>query len=159
MNLRLNCLAMRLALWILALALFPIPPRLIPLSFQVEVLSRVECVALPPRSPRLDLSARVLTRLVEAESREFDAWFRDDYRVARVTVALARDGSSMPHVEASYRVLGLHPDRVWPMIEARREVLLGADYEKFFGEASSPKKPVRAVGLEEFRRNRGGRAA
>lgn len=108
--------------------------------------------ALPPEEPlRLDVSKRVVTRLVEAESKEPDAWFRDDYRIARVTVGLARRGNPIPHIEACYAVLGCHPEQVWPRIIARREALLARDYNKFFGGVSSPRKPARSVSLAEFR--------
>jgi hypothetical protein len=151
-----NCLLVRLVLWFFTLAIFPIPPALIPLSFRVEVLTRVECGALP-REPRVDLTARVATRLVEAEFREPDAWYRDDYRIARVTLGLARRGSPIPHIEACYRVLGCHPDHVWPRIVARREAarresVLQAEPKIIFGGASSPRKPARSVTLAEFER-------
>lgn len=151
-----NFLATRLCVWIVTLVLFPIPPSLIGHSFRIEVLDHnyVQYGALP-QEPRLPFSDRVAVRLVEAESKESDAWYRDDYRIARVTVGLARHGSPIPHVEATYRVLGIHPDQVWPRIVARRHAVLGADYEKFFGGASSPKKPVGSVTLEELRNRKG----
>ena len=166
---RLNCFVTRFAFWLVTLALFPVPVNFLARSFAVEVL---ECrlpslperdrVALPPqcgveeRAASLELSDRVLIRLVEAESKEPDAWFRDDYRVARVAVGLARHGSPIPHIEATYKVLGIHPDQVCPRIQARREaVLAAADYKKFFGGVSSPRKPARSVTLAEVaRRNR-----
>jgi len=56
----------------------------------------------------------------------------------------ASRGSTQPHVEATYTVLGVHPERVWDAIVARRKAMLGADYDKFFAEGS-PKKPVQSV--------------
>lgn len=88
-------------------------------------LPRVQTSHSLPQEEHLRLSDRAVVRLVEAESREPEPWHRDDYRIARITVALARDGSPIPHVEATYRVLGLHPDKVWPSILARRRALLG----------------------------------
>lgn len=163
-----NCLAIRLGVWLLTLVLFPIPQQLWAHSLRVEVFgcyenrtvldarqssSAAACIlprALPPlasgaRAITSNWSERIIVRLLWAESREPDAWYRDDYRIARVAVGLARRGSVDPLTEASYRVLGLHPDRVWPAIVARREVALGPMYEKFWGEKLPPKKPSSGV--------------
>lgn len=166
MSFRPKRFAVHLVLWAVALVVFPISVTVWPRSFAVEVLARRiaplsnERVAepapelaneLPPEEPlRLHWSERVLIRLVDAESRESDAWFRDDYRVARVTVGLARRGSPIPHIEAAYNVLGCHPDEVWSRIEARRRALLAADYDKVFGGIPSPRKPAKSVRLAEF---------
>jgi hypothetical protein len=157
-------LAVRLTLWLALLFCFPLPGSVVAYSFRVEVLGQVEPgqVVFPATAegaasieePSVDFSDRTLVRLVEAEARETDAWFRDDYRIARVTVGLARKGSPIPHIEATYRVLGVHPDQVWPRIMARRHAILGADYEAFFGGQSSPKKPVGSVRLEDFERRK-----
>jgi hypothetical protein len=146
--------AVRLALWLALLFIFPLPGPIARYSYRAEVLGEVALPAASIEEPSVDLSDRCLARLVEAELREPDVWFRDDYRIARVTVGLARKGSPIPHVAAAYAVLGVHPDQVWPRIVARRHAMLGAEYETFFGEASSPKKPVGSVRLEDFgRRN------
>lgn len=152
-----NCLATRFCLWLVTLAVFPIPPSVIPQSFRVEVIQPyVDCGALP-QERRLDLTDRVLVRLVDAESKETDALYRDDIRISRLTMGLARKGSPIPHIEATYYVLGCHPCEVWPRIVARRHAVLGAEYEAFFGADVSPRKPVaserrrvnRDVGNEE----------
>lgn len=67
----------------------------------------------------------ILDYLASAEMREEDVWLRDDVRIAWITVLNASQGSPIPHIEASYAVLGLHPDKVYPAIVARREALLG----------------------------------
>ena len=72
-------------------------------------------------------------------------------------MGLASRGNPQPHVEATYRVLGLHPDKVWPAIVAQRKALLGTEYEKIWPELA-PKKPVRSVTLDEWKR-RGRKAA
>lgn len=90
------------------------------------------------------LSGRVMLRLEQAEKEEINPHLRDDIRIAWITVLGAMRDEPQPHVLATYRVLGLHPDKVWPAIVARRRKNLGADYGKFFGELSSPKKPVRS---------------
>lgn len=69
---------------------------------------------------------RILSRLSAAESQETNLWWRDDLRIARLTVAHAARGDAVccaPHVLASYEVLGLHPEKVWPAILARRDAL------------------------------------
>jgi hypothetical protein len=79
-------------------------------------------MSLPARS----LSARVLTRLTSAEAEEVNPWLCDDLRIARLTVAHAARGDAVlcsPQVLASYAVLGLHPEKVWPAIRARRDAL------------------------------------
>ncbi len=99
--------------------------------------------ALPPQEPLgLQFSDRILIRLVDAESRETDPWLRDDIRIARVTVGFARRGSPIPHIEASYAVLGVHPDQIWPRILARREAL----------QLDVVRKPVQSVRLGAVRK-------
>lgn len=100
-----------------------------------------------PALPRLARS--ILSRLAEAEAQESDAWLRDDLRIARLTVFHAARGDAVlcsPQVLASYEVLGLHPDKVWPAIVARRHAL---GFEKFWGVELPPKKPPQAVGRSQ----------
>jgi len=142
-----NFLATRLCVWVLTLALFPVPVNFLARSFQVEVLQCINSRALPPGADaRVSLADRVVVYLVKAEAKEPDAWYRDDYRIARLTVGFARRGSRIPHVEASYRVLGLHPEKVWPSILRNRELILGALYEQVSGGKLPPKKPPTEVG-------------
>ena len=68
---------------------------------------------------------RILARLMQAEAHETDVWLRDDYRQAFITVSFAAKGSAIPFVEASYLMYGLHPDKLYPAILARRAALLG----------------------------------
>lgn len=89
----------------------------------------------------------ILAYLESAEDRESNAHYRDDFRIAWLTVLNAARGESAPHFWATYKVLRVAPDQVWSMIEARRKFLLGAAYEHFFGESSPPKKPVQSVSL------------
>lgn len=149
-----NCFATRLILWVFTLAAFPIPWAIIPQSFQVEVLQRITLAALPQERHSVNLSERVLVCLEKAERAEIDPWLRDDIRIAWITTLYAARGNPQPHVDATYRVLGIHPDQVWPHIVARRQAMLGSDYPKFFGGISSPRKPVRSMGLAEFERRR-----
>ncbi|HEY6766487.1 MAG TPA: hypothetical protein VI386_17145, partial [Candidatus Sulfotelmatobacter sp.] len=68
------------------------------------------------------LVRRILRRLVESEAEELNPWIRDDLRIARLIVAHAARGDAVrcsPQVLASYEVLGLHPEKVWPAILAR----------------------------------------
>jgi len=98
----------------------------------------------------ISLVRRILLRLEQAEARELNPHFQDDYRIAWIAVLRASRGETEPLVSATYTVLGLHPDKVWPAIVARRHAQTGRHYEAIFGgdlypEASSPKKPVRSV--------------
>src|SRR5579863_9356899 len=98
-----------------------------------------------PRIP--SLVHRILSRLASAEAQEIDPWLRDDIRIARLTVAHAARGDAVkcsPHVLASYEVLGLHPDRVGPAIQARIEALGSPPFEEVCG---APKKPPQSVKL------------
>jgi hypothetical protein len=90
------------------------------------------------------LTHRILTRLVEAEAQEIDPWLRDDLRIARLIVGYAARGEAVlcsPDVLASYMVLGLHPEKVWPAILARRKAQ--GPLEVF----GVPKKPPQSVKL------------
>ncbi len=105
--------------------------------------------------PATRLSARVVARLAQAEACELNPHYRDDLMIARLTVAYAASGEAVecsPHVLASYMVLGLHPEKVWPAIQARRKALgplqLGA---------SAPKKPSQSEKLW-FEKTNGARA-
>jgi hypothetical protein len=134
--------------WLVLALAFPIPPN----RNSTEPLSEVELVhditpdALPQERP-VEFSARVLSRLEQAEKVESNPHLRDDVRIAWITTLFAFREESEPFVQASYRVLGLHPDKVWPAIEAKRHAKLGADYPNFYAAnrgASSPKKPVQS---------------
>jgi hypothetical protein len=90
-------------------------------------------------------TVRILFRLEDAERRELNPHFQDDYRVAWLTVVNACRGEPQPFVAASYAILGLHPDKVWPAIMARRHAQLGKFYEDFWGETYPPKKPPKSA--------------
>ncbi|HEY3972356.1 MAG TPA: hypothetical protein VGM18_05080 [Candidatus Sulfotelmatobacter sp.] len=155
-------LFVRVAIWLFVFALSPLPAPVAQLSFQLEVLGRTTVAALPPRSAPVEAqhltekehTQRILLYLEHAEKKEIDPWLRDDIRIAWITTLEASRGNSQPHVDATYRVLGVHPDQVWTRIVARRKALLGSEYEDFFGGVSSPKKPVRSVSLGELRGRR-----
>jgi hypothetical protein len=131
----------RFVVWIALLFISPLPSGIIGYSFRGEVLGQVvafpasaDGAALTEEQPEVSFSDRLVARLLKAETHEPDAWFRDDYRIARVTVGLARKDSPIPHIEATYCVLGLHPDNVWPAIIARRKAQLGSMYLDFYDE-------------------------
>jgi hypothetical protein len=115
----------RLILWLVVSALFPLSVTGTVLSFKLEVLRVTTPPALPPER-HLDLAERVLARLEAAEQKESDLWLRDDIRIAWITVLYASRGNPQPHIDATYQVLGIHPDKVWPAICARRAALLGS---------------------------------
>jgi hypothetical protein len=102
----------------------------------------------------MDETERVLARLQQAETREENPHFQDDYRIAWITVLRAVRGESLPHVSATYTVLGLHPEKVWPAIVARRRALLGPLYVQFFGVDLPPKKPVQSERSPSWKGNR-----
>ena len=109
----------RFAVWLLVSVLFPLPTLAATLySFRVEV------IALPPGA-HLPLTDRVLTHLEQIESHEPDPWVRDDLRISWITTLYASQGNPQPDVDATYIVLGIHPNKVWPAILARRARLLG----------------------------------
>jgi hypothetical protein len=97
--------------------------------------------------PATRLSGRVLARLTQAEACELNPHYRDDLQIARLMVHYAATGKAVlcsPHVLASYMVLGLHPDKVWPAIQARRKAL-GLCEEA--GAPPVPKKAAQSVKL------------
>jgi hypothetical protein len=96
--------------------------------------------SLPP------IVERILSRLEEAESLESNPHAQCDYRISWITVLRAARGERIPHISAAYAVLGLHPDKIWPAIIARRRAQLGRNYyEKFYGVELPRKKPVQSV--------------
>lgn len=165
-----NFMLARLVLWFVTLALFPVPVNLWPRSFKVEVLQAITLDALPQERQLghdRQLTERVLVYLEQLEKKEIDPWLRDDLRIAWITTKWAQSGvpewswhrDSSAHVAATYQVLHCHPDEVWPRIVARRQAMLGAEYEKFFGEDSSLRKPVRSVTLRDSKQRRNAAAA
>lgn len=99
-----------------------------------------------PSAPADHFSNRVLCYLERAEASEENPHHQCDMRIAWITVRLADRGHPAPHVEASIRVLGLHPEKVWPSLVARRRAQLGPHYEEFWGVDFPPKKPAQSVG-------------
>jgi hypothetical protein len=92
------------------------------------------------------LWSRVVRRLRTAEATETDPWLRDDIQIARLTVVYAATGEAVccsPDVLASYEILGLHPEKVWPAIQARRKALLGP----IDVSGAPPKKSAQSVKL------------
>ena len=145
-------LLVRAALWLALFCVFPLSVTSIGLSLQCEVLGSTTFSALPPGSSEpLARTEAVLAYLENAERKETDLWLRDDISIAWITTLEASRGNPQPFIDATYRVLGCHPDQVWSRITARRKAMLGVRYEDFFGEASSPKKPVQSVTLVEER--------
>jgi hypothetical protein len=92
---------------------------------------------------------RVLGRLIQSEAHEANPHFRDDYRQTFIALSLARDGNPIPFVEASYRMYGLHPDKVYPAIMARRQALLGRDGVLSMAPAKAVPSPVTSPKCKE----------
>jgi hypothetical protein len=137
-------LPVRAFLWFLVFVVFPFSVTTAALSFQLEVLGGTTVVAHPVRSATLDRAERVLVYLEQTERKEIDPWLRDDIRIAWITTLYASRGNSQPHIDATYRVLGCHPDQVWERILERRKAQCGSLYAQVWGGASSPKKPVQS---------------
>src|SRR5215471_13894137 len=83
------------------------------------------------------LSVRILDRLEEAERAEPDIHLRSDYRQAFICVSLASRGEREPFVTSSYRIFGIHPDKVWPHILATRKAKLGEEFSDWFDAAGN----------------------
>jgi len=101
----------------------------------------------PAKSPT-DRIDRILARLAHRAAHEADAHLADDYRQAMVAILLAARGSPIAFIESSYVCYGLHPDKVWPAILARREALLGPKANPQKGANAIPEA---AVGLSQVR--------
>ncbi len=91
---------------------------------------------------------RILAQLALAESREPDPHFQTDYRIGWIAIYTADvkrefDCGWDAFVSASYRVLGLHPDKVWSAMVRNREAWLGPGY---------PKKPLQSVRIQPRRK-------
>ena len=146
-----NFFLVRLVVWFVTLALFPIPVTVFPRSFAVEVLERINLSAPAAREcaelsrVEVNLAERVLVRLEEAEKKEIDPWLRDDIRIAWITTRWSQTGvpewawhrDSPPYVAATYQVLNCLPDEVWPRIVATRKAQLGSLYSALYDENAS----------------------
>ena len=151
-----NFLLVRLLVWFISLAVFPIPATVLSRSFQLEVLQRITLDALPQERALVETeqerTERVLAYLEQAGKKEIDPWLRDDIRIAWITAKWSQHGvpewswrkDSSAYVAATYQVLNCHPDEVWPRIVAARKAKLGAAYEEVWGAHSVPKKPVQS---------------
>jgi len=159
----------RLVLWVALLLVFPLPQGVAALSFRIEVLGDITiAAALPPESELGKLQKKapaqitegILQYLAKAEKEENNPWFRDDIRIAWITTRWSQHGvpdwclrrGFSPYVAATYQVLHCAPEEVWPNIEAARRAKLGSLYSEFWGEASSPRKPVQSVKLGAVRK-------
>jgi hypothetical protein len=117
----------RILLWLVIFIACPLSVTAAQLSFRLEVIGCTTYAALPAERC-MTLAERTLARLEKAEAKEPDPWLRDDIRIAWITILEASRGNSQPHIDATYRVLGKHPDQVWPAILANREALLGRNF-------------------------------
>jgi hypothetical protein len=90
-------------------------------------------VPLDEAEPRV-IFDRILARLTQAEAHELDVWLREDYRQAFITVALTAKNFPNPFLEASIRMNGCHPDKVFQHITNNRKAQLGGEYSRFYDE-------------------------
>jgi hypothetical protein len=82
-------------------------------------------------------SERVLARLEQSKRNEPNPHLRDDVHIAYLTVLYAAREDSIScgaHMLATINTLGLHPDKVWPAIIARRKAQCGALYAVLYDE-------------------------
>lgn len=121
---------------LLAAICFPLLPPKVSCSFD---LSRSITTDALSQEPSLDLTERVLVRLEQAEKKEQDEHLKTDVRIAWVTTLYASRGNPQPHIDASFKVLGLHPDKVWPSIVAKRKAQLGSEYSLWYEANDSPR--------------------
>jgi hypothetical protein len=82
-------------------------------------------------------ACRILDRLEGAEKSEPDIHLRSDYRQAFICVSLASRGEAQPFIQSSYRIYGIHPDKVWPHIMATRRAKLGEEFSDWFDAAGN----------------------
>jgi hypothetical protein len=78
--------------------------------------------------------------LIQAEQHEENPHLRTDYRIAWLTVLIAYSGEARdckPNVLATYRILGCHPDEVWPQIVSNRKAKLGQEYSEFYDDVGN----------------------
>jgi len=78
---------------------------------------------------------------LEAELKERDRQLQTDLRIASLTVALVyREGAkhSKPH-EAATRVLGGHPDDVWPTIVANIRAKSAQEFDAWYEDTGMQK--------------------
>jgi len=94
------------------------------------------------------LSVNAMDYLAAQELAEPNPWLRDDIRIAWLTILFAARGQSDPSVEATWKVLGIHPDKLWEAIVARRKAMLGPLYEEFF-PTTQPAAEVQARNSSE----------
>jgi hypothetical protein len=111
----------------------------------------------------MDLPQRIAQHLAYAEIREPDAWRRDDYHIAILTVFFAANGNPDPWRFAFWWYLGRTPEKLIPEFVARAErhaametePLGGKTLQSSPGEAAqpaqllSPKKPAHGVYLRK----------
>src|SRR5262252_10545384 len=71
---------------------------------------------------------------MNAEIAEQNLHWKDDYRQARIIIALCRAHDPEPLVTSSYRIYGVHPDLVFVAITAIRKAKLGDEYSDFYDE-------------------------
>src|SRR5215471_16138712 len=77
---------------------------------------------------------RISDQIMNAEIAEQNPHWKDDYRQARVIIALCRANDPAPLVTSSYRMYGVHPDLVFVAITAIRKAKLGDEYSDFYDE-------------------------
>jgi hypothetical protein len=112
-----------------------------PVTFQDTLPAPPHSLTIVHGAVQNKISVRVLARLSEAESREPDAWLRDDYRIAWLTVLHCADGISDPWRFAFWKYLGRTPEKLIPLFLERAEkhrLMNVPDYDPTLKKQPSP---------------------
>jgi|SRR5215471_4330469 len=107
-----------------------------------SVAPRLETVAPHSCSPGHPVG-RIQKYLLLAELAEQDRQLQTDLSIAWLTVALVYRGDATncnAHVLATYRVLGCHPDEVWPTIVNNRRAKLAKEFDAWYEANGMPKQ-------------------
>ena len=85
---------------------------------------------------------RVVNYLLKRESKEPEIRYRDEYKQARILVALAYKGNPDPFTTASYQIYGVHPSTIWQRTLAARKAKLGYEWDLWYFEDGTIKPDV-----------------
>jgi len=88
------------------------------------------------------LSDRVIEYLCKREMKEPEICYKDEYRQARICVALAYKGEPDPFTAASYQIYGVHPSTMWQRILAARKAMLAWEFDLWYDAAGNMRPDV-----------------
>lgn len=144
-------LFLRICLWIVIFAVFPLSVTTAWHSFRLEVLGHtISGAVLPCGNDGTETLAEphdgILRYLESAEAKEVNRSYQADYRIAYLAVSWCARGipessyhRESPHCAATWAVLKCAPDDVWRNICLERKQQLGSAYSLFYDEAGNSK--------------------